>query len=312
VTRILVTGASGLLGVNVAYEAAKRYDVVGAVNENALSGAPFETLQVDLHQHEAAGHLLDDARPDWVIHCAALANLDVCEGQPELAHQLNAELPGRLASEAVKRNLRFLHVSTDAVYDGVKGNYTETDAPNPVNVYGRTKRMAELAVKAAHPHALIVRANLFGWSVSGDRSLAEYFLNKLADDQPAPGFTDRLFSPLLANDLANMFLALLEKNLKGIFNAVAADHLSKFDFGVALAKRFGFDPALVQPSLGADAKESAPRSPILTLQSTKLAKALGVRMPTVAAGVERLFELDRSGYRAQLRALATAPVAVKG
>jgi dTDP-4-dehydrorhamnose reductase len=109
-----------------------------------------------------------------------------------------------------------------------------------------------------------------------------------------------------------MFFSLLEKDLKGIFNAVAADHLSKYDFGVALAKRFGFDAALVQTALGAEAKEDAPRSPVLTLQSTKLAKALGRRMPTVAAGIERLFELERTGYRAQLRALASAPVAVKG
>lgn len=311
-TRVLVTGASGLLGVNVALEALKRYDVIGAVHGNPLQAPGFETLQVDLLRPESAGRLLDEARADWVIHCAALANLDVCERQPELAQKLNAELPGRMAAEAAKRDMRFLYVSTDAVFDGVKGNYVETDAPNPVSVYGRTKRMAELGVKAAHPHALVVRPNLFGWSVSGDRSLAEFFYNNLAAGNKVRGYTDRLFCPLLANDLAGLLFGLLEKNLKGIFHAVASFHLTKYDFGVAIAQRFGFDPNLIEPATAADAKAAAPRSDNLTLKNSKLSTALGMRIPTVAAGIEKLFELDQSGFRAQLRAMTANAEPVRG
>jgi dTDP-4-dehydrorhamnose reductase len=312
VTRLLVTGASGLLGVNVALEALPRYEVVGAVNGRRLHAPGFETLSVDLLQPAAAAGLLDEARADWVIHCAALADLDACERQPELAHKLNAELPGRLAAEAAKRKLRFLYVSTDAVFDGVKGNYVETGSPNPVSVYGRTKRMAELGVKAAHPHALIVRPNLFGWSVSGDRSLAEFFYNNLAAGTRVRGYTDRLFCPLLANDLAQLFFALLEKDLKGIFHAVASSSLSKYDFGVAIAQRFGFDAALIEPARAADANDAAPRAGDLTLKNSKLAAALGTRLPTVAAGIEKLFQLEQSGYRTQLRAMSVVAEPVKG
>jgi dTDP-4-dehydrorhamnose reductase len=221
-------------------------------------------------------------------------------------------LPGRLAAEAAKRSLRFLYVSTDAVFDGVKGNYVETDAPNPLSVYGRTKRMAELGVKAAHPHALIVRPNLFGWSVSGDRSLAEAFCNNLAAGKKMRGYTDRTFCPLLANDLAEIFLNLLDQNLKGIFHAVASNAVSKYDFGEAVAQRFGLDASLIEPALGADAVEAAPRAANLSLKSSKLAAALGVRLPTVAAGIEKLFELDQNGYRAKLRTMAAVAEPVKG
>ncbi|MEX2160761.1 MAG: SDR family oxidoreductase [Anaerolineales bacterium] len=311
-TRILITGASGLLGINLALEAGRRYAVAGVVHAQSLRHPDFETLQVDLLAPGAIARMLDMAKADWVINCAALANLDTCEQRPELAQRLNAELPGRLASESAKRGLRFLQVSTDAVFDGVKGDYDEEDAPAPVSVYGRTKRLAELAVKAAHPHALIVRPNFFGWSVSGNRSLAEFFYNQLSAGKSVSGFTDRTFCPLLVTDLAAILLELLEKNLRGIYHAVSPDHLSKYDFGVVIANRFGLDAGLIRPVTTSEMEVTAPRALDLTLRTARVAKALGRRPPTVVEGIERLFEQHRSGYRANLQALVAAPEPVKG
>ena len=146
-TRILITGASGLLGVNLALEAAKKYEVVGQTNTQSLFDPGFNTLEADLLQQGEVERVLDESKADWLINCVALTNLDSSEKQPELAQQLNAEIPGRLAAQAAKRDIRFLHVSTDAVFDGIKGDYDEEDAPSPINVYSRTKRIAELAQK---------------------------------------------------------------------------------------------------------------------------------------------------------------------
>ena len=93
--------------------------------------------------------LLERTQPDWVIHCAALANLDACEADPLLAKQLNTELPHTLASHVARSGARLLHVSTDAVFDGLRGDYTEEDVPSPVGVYSRTKYGGELAVAAS-------------------------------------------------------------------------------------------------------------------------------------------------------------------
>ncbi len=308
-TRILITGASGLLGVNLALEAAKRYEVVGLLHEHALRDPGFETLQADLLQPDEIARELDETQPDWVINCAALADLDACEQQPQLAQQLNAELPGRLATETAKRGLRFLHVSTDAVYDGSKGDYREEDAPAPISVYGRTKRLGELAVRGANLKAVIVRPNLFGWSVSGERSLAEFFYNNLTAGKSVRGFTDRLFCPLQVTDLAAIMLELLEKDLNGHYHVVSSDHISKYDFGAALAKRFDLDANLIKPASAASS--GAPRSPNLTLNTAKVTKVLGRRMPTVAAGIERLYKQHRSGYRAKLLAMVAAAEPMK-
>ncbi|HEY4718015.1 MAG TPA: SDR family oxidoreductase [Anaerolineales bacterium] len=311
-TRILVTGASGLLGINLALEAARRYEVVGVVHSHPLRNPGFQTLQADLLVGGVIPQLLDKAKPDWVINCAALTDLDVCERQPELARRLNAELPGRLAAETAKRGMDFLQVSTDAVFDGVKGDYREEDAPNPLSVYGRTKRLAELAVKAAHPQVLIVRPNISGWSIQGDHSIAEFFYNNLVARKPVQGFTDRYFCHLHVSDLATIMLELLEKNIRGLFHTVSADSMSKYEFGVAVAQRFGLDANLIHAADSSQSRSIAPRALNLTLKTTNLVKVMGRRPSTIATGIEVLYEQYRSGYRDKLLAMAVAPEPVRG
>lgn len=298
-TRILITGASGLLGINLALEAVKQYEVVGVTHDHLLKEPGFKTIQSNLLEPNAISHVFDEAQPDWVVNCVALASLDNCERQPELAQKMNAELPGRLATESAKRGLRFMQVSTDAVFDGIKGNYDEEDSPAPISVYGRTKRLAELAVKAAHPHVLIVRPNFFGWSMSGKRSLAEFFYNNLSAGKSVLGYTDRIFCPMHVSGLAAAMLKLLEKGLRGIFHAASFDHLSKYEFGVAIANRFGLDANLIEPTVTADT--TVPRALNLTLRTARLTKALGHRPPTIAEGIDRLYQQFQLGYRAKLQ-----------
>lgn len=305
-TRILVTGASGLLGLNLALEAAKEHQVIGVLHSRALHGAPFDTVQADLLEDGAVERLLDDARSDWVVHCAALADVDDCEGQPELARQLNTELPGRLAAAAQERNLRFLHLSTDAVFDGRRGNYAETDEPSPISVYGHSKLEGEYAVMDQHPHAIVARVNFFGWSLFGNRSLGEFFYNNLQGGQTVNGLTDRDFCPLLANDLARILLRMLQSELKGLYHVVSADCVSKYDFGVMLADQFGLDAGLIQAATSEDLGYAAARPPKLTLDTRKLATALGQALPTVAEGIEGFYRLHQAGYPTQLRAMGAA------
>lgn len=307
-TRVLITGVSGLLGSNLALEAAKRYEVVGVWSANPVHSTEFDTLHADLLDPESMRNALDQSRADWVINCAALANLDTCEREPELAQQTNAQMPGRLAAEALKRGMRFLQVSTDAVFDGSKDSYREENTPSPLNVYGRTKRLAELATKSTHPGTIIVRTNLFGWSIQGNRSLAEFFYNNLSAGKKVNGFTDRRICPLLATDLANVLLDLLEADQPGIHHAVSSDSISKYDFGVQIAKQFGLDPDLIQAAKTPLGSEFAPRASNLVLSSAKLAKTIGRRLPTVIEGINGLHAQFQAQYREQLKRLALEAV----
>jgi dTDP-4-dehydrorhamnose reductase len=307
-TRLLITGASGLLGLNLAVAASGRdsspeasYQVTGLVHSHGLVGVPFLVRPVDLNYFEQVTRVLDEMQPEAIINCAALVNLDATESNPEPAWRLNAELPGWLAKECALREIRFMHISTDAVFDGARGGYTEADLPNPLNAYARSKLAGEVAVFQGNPQAIVARVNFYGWSISGQRSLAEWFLTNLTAGHPIKGFTDIFFCPLLVNQLASLLLEMIEKPLAGLYHVVSRDSLSKYAFGVALARRFHLDESLISPASSQEAGFIARRSPNMTLRSDKLAAALGITLPDVASGIAQFYDLYTEGYPQRLR-----------
>jgi len=301
--RILITGASGLLGLNATLEAASEHTVFGQVNSNVLATDAFTVVRANLLAPGAVQQLLDDTQPDWVIHCAAQANVDACEADPAQAHELNSLVPALLAEHVARGGARLLHVSTDAVFDGQRGGYTEEDQPNPLSVYARVKLEGERRVLTADPTAIVARVNLFGWSLSGRRSLAEFFFNNLSNGQAVKGFTDVYFCPLLANHLGHIFLKMLDRELSGLYHVVNDECLSKYEFGVRIARRFGFDESLVAPASVLQGGLKAARSPNLTLKIDKLIHALGEPVPGLSAGLERFYTLYQQGYPQLLKNL---------
>src|SRR5215207_1711256 len=237
--KLLITGASGLLGINLAMEAMREHEIIG-VDRGKLKSAPFPVIKADLLQRNAIDSVLDSTQPDWLINCAALANLEECEEYPDRAKILNTDMPAELASACANRNIRFVHLSTDSVFDGTKeGIYTEEDEPGPPGVYSKTKLDGEGAVMDANPNAIIARVNFYGWSLSGKRSLGEFFVNNLSEGRNVNGFTDVIFCPMWVNHLAQTLIAMLKKDLSGLYHVVGAQAMSKYQFGVEVARKFG-------------------------------------------------------------------------
>jgi dTDP-4-dehydrorhamnose reductase len=233
-----------------------------------------------------------------------MADLDQCEQHPEWAHLLNAELPREVALRAKAWGARLIHISTDAIFDGQAKEYREDDEPSPQNVYARTKLAGENAVLDAYPEALVARVNFFGWSRTGQRSLAEFFYNKLrAGDNDLKGFTDAFFCPLLVTDLADLLSQMLDLNLNGLYHLFSCEPVSKYDFGVRIANLFGYHPGLIKPVSITEVVLEARRSPNLIMNTDKLASALGKQPPDITQGLVRWFEQHQKGYSAQLQAL---------
>ena len=260
-------------------------------------------MVMEARSADEAERLLEETQPDWVINCAALAIVDACETDPVRARQLNTELPAKLAALVARGGARLLHVSTDAIFDGMRGEYTEEDAPHPLSVYGQTKLEGERAAAEANPDTLIARVNFYGWSLSGKRSLSEFFFNNLKKGRQLKGFTDVYFCPLLVNDLAVLFMSMIEKKLCGIYHTVSSECISKFEFGAALAREFGLDENLIAPTSVAEAGLKAARSTNLTLRSNKLAETLGQATPGIAPGLKRYHRLYQQGYPEKIRQL---------
>jgi dTDP-4-dehydrorhamnose reductase len=299
--KLLITGASGLLGLNLCLKKWDSHSIIG-VDRGKLHGTPFELVQAHLTAPDSASRLINTVKPDAILHTAANANVDSCESDLEGARYLNGEIPGILAESAARTSIRFIHISTDAVFDGTKnGTYTETDAPNPLSVYAQTKLLGEQNVLSANPTAAIARVNFFGWSLSGTRSLSEFFYNKLLTGQPANGFTDIYFCPLFVGDLARILIQMLEKDLSGLYHVVGGEALSKYEFGRRIARQFGFDDSLVIPKSVEESGLKVRRSHNLRLSVHKLSTDLGQPIPGVSTGIEQFYTQLQQGYPQKMR-----------
>jgi dTDP-4-dehydrorhamnose reductase len=300
---LLVAGASGFLGRNLALEAlAAGRPVILAVHRHASDQPGLRTVSTDLTAPSAATDLLRRIEPQWVVNCAAFTNVDECERNPARARALNVELPRALAAACAEAGVGLVHISTDSVFDGERGNYTETDEPAPVNVYARSKLEGERAVQDVYPEALVLRTNFIGISQSRKAGLADWITTRLESGERIQGFSDVIFAPLLANELARLLLAAIDSRLQGIYHASARDACSKYDFARRLCAALGFDSVLVNRASLADAKLAARRPLNTSLSSLRFESALGRPMPAVEDAISGYVALHATGTAGRLLA----------
>ena len=299
--RILITGASGLLGINLAQETMNAHEIT-AVDRGKLAHAPFKVLHGDLLNAGTVDSVLDSAQPEWLINCAALADLEACEVNPGLARRLNMDLPAQIAKACKARGVSFVHISTDAVFDGEKdGSYTEEDIPNPLGIYSQTKFAGEQMVLAENPNAIVARVNFYGWSLSGRRSLAEFFYHNLTNNKSMSGFTDVRFCPMLVNDTARTLIQMLQNNLSGLYHVVGPQAMSKYQFGVEIARKFSLKEGEISPKSILSSSLTARRSHNLWLSIHKLSTALGESIPEFSTGLNEFYTQYQQGYPQKIR-----------
>ncbi len=205
-----------MLGANAVHLLAREHEVVAVSAAPArAASAGHRLIAADLAAPGVADALLAEHRPDLVLHCAALTDVDRCEADPALADRVNAELPGLVAAACRRRRARLIHVSTDAVYDG-PGPHREDAIPAPVNVYAASKLRGEDRVREQLPGALVLRTTLHGWRPGPRTSFSEAILRTLA--APASGrtlFADVRFSPLVAGEIVDQAMRLHALAVRG-------------------------------------------------------------------------------------------------
>jgi dTDP-4-dehydrorhamnose reductase len=300
-TRLLITGASGLLGINLALEAMHEHEVIG-VDRGRLKSAPFQVLNADLVHRNTIDPILDGTQPDWLVNCAALANLEECEEYPEHARLINTDMPGELAKSCAHRRIHFIHISTDAVFDGEKKDfYTEEDEPHPLGTYSQTKLDGERAVQNANSEAIITRVNFYGWSLSSKRSLGEFFVNNLVAGRHVNGFTDVIFCPMFVNHTAQILLSMLEKGLSGLYHVVGPQPMSKYQFGIEIAQKFGLRESQIDPKSILLSELTVRRAHNLQLSTHKLSTDLGYELPRFSTGLDEFYTQYQQDYPQKIR-----------
>lgn len=246
--KLLVTGASGLLGTKLCELALKeKHEVLALYSQHKpIYGKP---LKVDITNHKTLNKIFLNTEPEAIIHAAALVNLDLCEKEKELAWRTNVEATATIAELSTKYNAFLIYISTESVFNGKKGNYKETDKPNPINYYGLTKLKAEQIVRESKTKHCIARTSvIYGATLAtGKTHFALWLLHKLKKREEAKVVTDQWNSPTLNTNLSQMILEILKEKTTGTFHLAGATRISRYEFAKDLAQTFNFDPNLIRP-----------------------------------------------------------------
>lgn len=294
---IFLAGASGLVGAAAARAAARRgHRVVGVVGSYAgeIEGVATK-LALDLTDEAAVHAAVLDAFPDAIFNCAAISSPEACEADPARAQALNVTLPAALARLAHHVSARFVHLSSEQVFDGSRPTpYAADDAPSPINLYGRQKLESERAVQAAAVEfAVTIRAPLLmGDSLGGRRSVHERLFADWAAGRTAKLYTDESRQPCTAENLAEVIVELGERrDLCGVFHWAGAELLSRHALGLRIREQFKLtaSQAPIAALTRAETPEAArKRQASLALDIAPLAGKLKTRPQTIA---EQLAEL---------------------
>lgn len=244
-----------------------------------------EFAQLDITDRKKFLDIAEKIKPDWIIHCAAMTNVDLCEVQQDLAWAVNVNGTKNAvnAAKAVRCNL--VYVSTDYVFDGKKGFYKEDDTTNPINHYGKTKLAGEQLAKALAGH-IIARSSVIYSRRKGN--FVSWVLDSLKN-RKAKVVTDQINSPTLNTELAECILKLIDKDVKGVYHVVGDERISRYDFAKKIAKAFNFDEGMVEPIKSEQLDQKAPRPRDSSLDISKI-KRLGIKISNVSGALKRLKE----------------------
>lgn len=255
-------------------------------------------VPLDLADRRGVMAMLRDARPDAVVHCAAMSDLNACERDPATAEAINVRATETIAAWCRESGAVMVFTSTDQVFDGEHAPYDETAAAQPMHVYGRTKREAEQAVDDLGARGLSLRISLvYGRSPTGTRSASEQIERALQRGERPRLFVDEWRTPVLADDIAAAVAEIAKRMLRGeaivdessprVLHFGGPDRVTRYEFGVQLAQRFGMNEGALIPGKRSDLTGGAPRPRDVSLNSDLARRVLRTPLRGVQAGLDQ-------------------------
>lgn len=289
--KLLVTGAGGAVGSAVVELASGKYDVYSVYNSHYPSGG--RPMRLNLLDTSKVADLVAILRPDAVVHAAALTDVEKCEREYELADAINHKSTRILAEAAKRIGAYFLYVSTDYVFDGAKGFYSEDDSTNPISTYGLTKLRGEQSVELVGGEFCIARGSVIYGArpAAGKVNFALWLTERLRRHESTNVVRDQIVSPTFDLNFASMVVEALDRHLTGTYHFAGATRISRYQFAVTLAEGLGADPSLIKPVLMSQMNWTAKRPKDSSLSVTKATSIMSEKPLTVA---EAISEFSRS------------------
>jgi len=286
--KLLITGASGLLGTKLCEIALrKNHEVYSAYSQHKpLYGTP---VRLDILDLKAVQQTLDKTKPEAVVHAAALTDVDKCELEKELAWKTNVEGTRNIALSCSKANAKLVYISTDYVFDGEKGNYEEEDEPNPMDYYGVTKLEGEKqAIQHCKNYAILRTSVIYGWH-PWKQNFAIWTFNQLKQNKEITVVEDHYNTPTLADNLAEITLEAILKDLQGLYHASGSQRISRYEFAKQIAKAFNLNQNLIKPiKMNQLTAWVAKRPRDSSLNTDKIRSQLEAKPLNITEGLDRM------------------------
>ena len=287
--KLLVIGASGLLGSKAIELGKERYETHGTYAKNEREGL----YKLDVSDKAAVFSLIEKIRPDIVMDTHGLNNVDYGESHQEEVWKVNVEGSKTVAEASQMVGAKYIFISSDYVFSGTKSIYTEKDKPDPVNYVGRAKWAVESLLEVLGINYIAARTSgLYGKSSStGKKSFVQFVVENVQKGAKIDVINDQYSSPTLVDDIVQSLFALTETNATGVFNVVGRDCITKYDFARAICKEFKLDESLIIPCATANILQAAKR-PVKVKMSTRKIKQLIKQTPV---GVKKGLKIIRKG-----------------
>jgi dTDP-4-dehydrorhamnose reductase len=292
-SKVLITGGSGFLGWNLAKYAADIYDDVSfTYYKHPVTIEGCQGYRLNLQNPQEIGDVVTEVNPEVIIHTAALANADTCETRRSKAHAINVSGTRFIAQCAEDLGARFIYISTDLVFDGQKGHYTENDRPNPVNYYAETKLLAENVVKEILSDYLIVRmALMYGNSGEHNSCFSDWLREGLKQQKSLRLYTDQYRTPLLVMDGIRAIVELLEQSVQNeTFHLGGKERLNRYEFGKRFAKLLECSDQYLLPVTMQEVETKAARGGDCSLNSQKIQPLLSFELSDVTSGLREMMQ----------------------
>lgn len=298
--RVLICGSNGLLGqrLSLMLNTQTEYEVLCTSHHRSFvfDHKLFDYTQLDITKKSDVKSLISSFQPTVIINAAAASNVDWCETHREEAWKINVVGVENLIEAARKVNAKLIHVSTDYVFDGKHGPYSENDKPNPISYYGKSKLAAENAIRIADiPYAIARTIVLYGSGIGVKQNFALWVINSLRARTAIRCVDDQISNPTHVNDLAFVLVNMFELNREGFYHICGRESISRYDFAMRIAEIFELDQSLIQRAKTSDLNQPAPRPPVTGFITLKAETELAFKPMDIAQGLTTLkHELETS------------------
>jgi dTDP-4-dehydrorhamnose reductase len=288
---VLITGSNGLLGQKLIDLALAQSDISLVATSSGSNRHPIKVgytyQELDVCDTDALRTAIVKYQPQAIIHTAAMTNVDACESNQEACEKLNVTAVASLATLCQEFNIQLIHLSTDFIFDGANGPYSEDDNPNPLSFYGQSKWKAEQAIVASGCKFAILRTIIvYGVAAAMSRSnIVLWAKNALEKGETISVVNDQWRMPTLAEDLAAACIAAVKKEVQGVFNVSGKDLMNMVELVQQVADFWHLDASLIKPISSASLNQAAQRPPKTGFVLTKAISQLGYQPHSFIEGL---------------------------